>query len=484
MTACNLIQIPGRDAIYLFSDTAQYDASGATVGFGMKVLSVPSARAAIAVTGSTAITDHLFLLINSTVPRSIEFLKDAVRQYVEQLIRDFDGVSASKKFTVIVAGFSEDRTRRVYEIEGDMTDGTVQVEEIGDTCCRFRPAVDVKFSTKDDALDMGLQIMEVQRSSRYPMSGKQARIVGGSALAAVVAFESVTLRALKHWPDQIESGSAVDGINAGSSSNYTVDTASGLVKPTLAGTTTTIDAPSTTITSLSTFTMVDLTTALVAGAVVSSVGIYSAAVGTFKAKIVKRNSAGNFDVVADQSFAHPGTGWADATLTSPYTVPGTGSYYLAAANITVSAVVNFTASVSRAYKASDITGTGQTGFTEDSGNGVMPLRYTYNVAPSNMTVVTTMQTADASVGNARVLLEFDNTASPTLNTDLTVEVTCNGGTNWATATLSSVSTHGQGGRKVVETADTACTAGTSFAARIKTLNNKSVPIYGVALAVH
>jgi hypothetical protein len=85
---------------------------------------------------------------------------------------------------------------------------------------------------------------------------------------------------------------------------------------------------------------------------------------------------------------------------------------------------------------------------------------------------------------ARVLLEFDNSASPTLNSDLTVEVTCDGGTNWTTAALSSISTNGQGGRKIAETVDQACTSGTAFAARIKTLNNKNVPIYGVSLTVH
>lgn len=111
----------------------------------------------------------------------------------------------------------------------------------------------------------------------------------------------------------------------------------------------------------------------------------------------------------------------------------------------------------------------------------IPLRYTSQT--SNITVVTTSQTADSSVANARVLLEFDNSASPTLNTDLTVEVTCDGGTNWTAASLSSVSTNGQGGRKIVETADQACTGGTSFAARIKTFNNKNVPIYGVSLTV-
>lgn len=102
---------------------------------------------------------------------------------------------------------------------------------------------------------------------------------------------------------------------------------------------------------------------------------------------------------------------------------------------------------------------------------------------NNMTLVTTSQTADSTVTNGRVLLEYDNTATPTLNTDLTAEVTCNGGTNWASASLSAVTSNSQGGRKVAESVDQSCGAntGTSFAARIKTLNNKLVPVYGVSL---
>lgn len=103
---------------------------------------------------------------------------------------------------------------------------------------------------------------------------------------------------------------------------------------------------------------------------------------------------------------------------------------------------------------------------------------------NNMTVVTASQTADASVSNARVLIEFDNSASPTLNTDLIAEVTCDGGSNWASATLSSVTADGQDGRSVAETADTSCAAGTSFAARLNTANGKAVKIYGASVVAH
>jgi hypothetical protein len=106
-------------------------------------------------------------------------------------------------------------------------------------------------------------------------------------------------------------------------------------------------------------------------------------------------------------------------------------------------------------------------------------------AANNMTLVTIAQTADATVSNARVLIEFDNTASLTAGTDFTIETTCNGGTNWTAAgTYTVVTSNSQGGRKVIETDDMTCTSGTSFAARIKTLTNKDMPIHGLALAVH
>lgn len=106
------------------------------------------------------------------------------------------------------------------------------------------------------------------------------------------------------------------------------------------------------------------------------------------------------------------------------------------------------------------------------------------LVPTDMTLTTISQTTDASVSNVRALIEYDNVDAPTLNSDLTAEVTCDGGANWAAAALSSVTANSQGGRSVAETADTACTAGTSFAMRLKTANGKDVPTYGATVAAH
>jgi hypothetical protein len=290
-----------------------------------------------------------------------------------------------------------------------------------------------------------------------------------------------SLRVLETFADGYK---ASDGINAGASSN--VDTshtaASGYVGATQGGTTVQINGFDSDLSKGSNFTFVDRTTAVSNSVVVFKIGIYNTSAGrTFVAKILKRNSSTNFDVVASQSFVHPGGGWADVTLTSPYTVPGTGAYYLGAYTVagTYSATV---ATNARSYISSEATGSGVTGWTEDSNGTNEPMRYTHTPIANNITLVTTTQTADASVSNARALLEIDPIDSITLGTDLTAEVTCDGGSHWASTTLSSVG-KGQAGRTVVESADTACTAGTSFAARIKTLNNKSVNVYKTTVTV-
>jgi hypothetical protein len=103
---------------------------------------------------------------------------------------------------------------------------------------------------------------------------------------------------------------------------------------------------------------------------------------------------------------------------------------------------------------------------------------------NNMTLVTTSQTADATVTKNRVLLEYNPVDPTTLNTDLTVDVTCDNGLHWTAGTLSAAGS-AQAGHLVAETADTTCgTSSTSFAARIKTLNTKNVQVFKTTVTVH
>jgi len=269
---------------------------------------------------------------------------------------------------------------------------------------------------------------------------------------------------------------ASDGINAGSSSNYTVDTTAMNLAPNTSDTRLSGGTPSAplggtaanindnnTATSI-TYTGTNLTAAGINSRILAKIDYGSnQAISKIEAVGVSQSTGSNSGT--GLYYSTDNTNWTQlgaslpATSTTPTTTARTGSV-----------TARYVAVI---LPATDFTGAN---VTLQDLNGYTP-------TVNNMTVVTTASTADASVSNGQALLEIDNSASPTLNTDLTVEITCNGGTNWTAATLSLVGT-GQSGRKVLETPDVACTAGTSFAARIKTFNSKSIPIYGLSLTVH
>jgi hypothetical protein len=118
-----------------------------------------------------------------------------------------------------------------------------------------------------------------------------------------------------------------------------------------------------------------------------------------------------------------------------------------------------------------------------ASNGVVALSAITRVgATNNIIAVTTAQTSDTAVAKNRVLLEYaPNTTI--INTDLAVDVTCDG-TSWTAATLAAAGT-AQAGHNLAETADTTCSAGgSSFAARLKTFNNKSIQIFKTTVTAH
>ena len=75
-------------------------------------------------------------------------------------------------------------------------------------------------------------------------------------------------------------------------------------------------------------TIISLGTAVLNSQTVHSIGYYSTGAGSNTLKLVKRNSAGNYDVIVSQAVSHGGGGWQDFVLTSDYVVPGTGDYYI------------------------------------------------------------------------------------------------------------------------------------------------------------
>jgi hypothetical protein len=125
-------------------------------------------------------------------------------------------------------------------------------------------------------------------------------------------------------------------------------------------------------------TWVDRSWQLFNGLTVTKIGIISTTSQTITVKIVKRNSAGNYDIVSNDSCAIPGTGWYDCTLATPYTIPATGQYYIGIYGNNFAQWTGIATTPRANSNAGDITGTGKT-ITEGTGS-VPATRVTYSTA--------------------------------------------------------------------------------------------------------
>ncbi len=105
-------------------------------------------------------------------------------------------------------------------------------------------------------------------------------------------------------------------------------------------------------------------------------------------------------------------------------------------------------------------------------------------ATANLTLVSNAFTADAAPSNTIIGVQVVENESITINTDLTAEVSRDGGSNFTTCTLSLNTTLGATGTKYYESASTDISSqpsGTSMVYRVKTLNTKNIEVHGVAL---
>jgi hypothetical protein len=91
----------------------------------------------------------------------------------------------------------------------------------------------------------------------------------------------------------------------------------------------------------STWTLMDNTYTITNNQTVANIGVYSMVAASLKIKIVHLVSGSTYQLDYDQAVSHGGIGWQDFALTTPFTVPASGSYYVAvytATNISTSLV--------------------------------------------------------------------------------------------------------------------------------------------------
>ena len=121
--------------------------------------------------------------------------------------------------------------------------------------------------------------------------------------------------------------------------------------------------------------------------------------------------------------------------------------------------------------------------TYDGSNvvAINPIRFWRTLTTANMTLINSGMTAMAAPSTGFITVQAQPVDSITLNTDLTAEISRDGGTNWTAVTLTAGSLNG-GFYTYEGNADlTGQPSGTSIKYRIKTLNLKQVRVSGVVL---
>lgn len=436
---------------------------------------------------------------NATLPRSLA-LTGVIAP--PQLTGDEDDYAASGSATASVIRFSADAVRGITGL-ADGSEGRVMClintgafavilrdENAGSSATnRFGFGSDLTLGAKQGAL-----LIYDGNAMRWRQLGGQSTPGGGGSAGATdterqnallaLAYQSKSFGEYRRLVNLFVTGfkgatDAANGIDAGSSSNYVVTSASGYVAATattlsrLSGGTATMPLGGTAAdindgsagTTSTTSGLGNLAGASVASRIIARIDYGSSRViSKIEAVGYKDNGAGT-NAGHQLVYSTDGTNWTQ--LGSSITTNQTATTFSATGNVTARYIAVAAAAINWSTITASLGGL----------NG-------YIAVPDDMTLVTVPQATDLPAGSARVLIEFDDIGSPALNTDLVVEVTCDGGSNWTTATLSAVTSCSQGGRKVAETADTACTPGTSFGARLTVANGKTAGLHGLTLAVH
>lgn len=277
-----------------------------------------------------------------------------------------------------------------------------------------------------------------------------------------------------------DSFDALTFVNTGGATNLDSGTA-GVLKPSSSSSVTTVSNQSSSSGLSNGYTYINRSAAVANSILLTKIGVYLTAAHTVDVKLIKRNSAGNYDVAVSQSFAHPGGGWADCTLTAPYSIPGSGSYYVGAHSLEA-AGVDASASVSRSYITSNPgVQTGLGGWNEDTGITV-PIRYSYGAGFNNVTVTSTSLSAASAPGSAKLVARVKENDSITLNTDLVFSVSRDGGATFTAFTMARK--FNASSIAVYESADldiSSQPSGTAIKWKLASANNKNFEAHDVYL---
>ena len=118
----------------------------------------------------------------------------------------------------------------------------------------------------------------------------------------------------------------------------------------------------------------------------------------------------------------------------------------------------------------------------NGGSGIVIVRYLNTSIATGLTLLSRTFSATTTPSKARLAIQVGSASSFTLNTDIDAAVSRDGGTTWATTTLSQLGTTLEDGTSVYQDNNidiSSQPSGTSMKYRILTHNSKAITIYGV-----
>lgn len=200
----------------------------------------------------------------------------------------------------------------------------------------------------------------------------------------------------------------------------------GKLKPTPSTVTLDSDGPFGSPTDFSAFTMGDMSWKLNNSQLVTHLGFYTRNTGsiTITMMIAKRNSPGNYDIVASEAHTYSAVeGYIFRQLTTPYMIPATGDYYVVIKTSATTASAVWAGTADRLFYSGTASGAGVT-FTEGAGNRIGTAAI--QVSGSNNVVVSSVPIVTSAPQTWAMMFAFAKLNTAVLNTDFIISVSRNG----------------------------------------------------------
>lgn len=233
------------------------------------------------------------------------------------------------------------------------------------------------------------------------------------------------------------------------------------------------------------YTRINRALAIPNNTVVTALGLSSTGAHSGTLYIVERTAANTYIARASVAYAHTASGFEFFTLASAYTIPASGTFYIAECFVS-----GFNSIVSTLVAGSYLTGALTVGVSTpgvtEYASGSVTMATGYMAAAQNMTLIPAAITAGAAPGTVDVYMLHKAVDSVTLNTDLKARVSRDNGSTWSGyVNLAEVCQYDSNYKLLKGTADmSTTTSGTSLKWEITTLNAKAQQLRAVAMQMY